>query len=891
MRKSGCVVSTLMAAASAAAQCTTVYESGGHPGAVTAQVFGTVAAGQVTCSTRWDPDGDGPEPVWLVVGGAFNRLDGVACQNVAAWDGGRWRALGAGVGTSQSGEVVYALATSNGQLYAGGRFLRSGANGPSLYGLARFDGTAWMPVGAGVPNANSGTVVCAIAEFGGDLYAGGGFGSFGAYNIARWNGTQWLPVFGGLGTSSTASSGRAPVMALHVHQGSLYAAGSFQTAFTPGGIVSIARLVPGSGWQPVGPGLGVSPFQTVVQDLMSDGEDLLAIGRLRELTPSSDGQIARWDGASWTPMITTPVATPLNSAARVNGELYVGSDLTQLLRLSGAALDPVGPLLSEPGQATSGDLRRVIVLGEVPTGAGAGVLVGGNFARTDTAALDWRFMNSCAVWDGSAFSPISPSPDRSISEFVRFGGDLYAVGTFIYANNQRCNRVARRVGNAWEPLGDGTGLNGRAYCAVEWSDRLVVGGIFTEAGGAGAARVAAWNGAAWEPMGAGVPESGVRKLLNVEGELLAVCGDFTRLTDGFAPTLRRWDGSAWVLFGDADGSDADVGVPVVHGGEMYLGGRVGTPGTVRWDGSDWVPIMNPNPPIGVVGVWRGELLGVGGGGTHRLLNGAWELMSTSTYGGIMGLATFEHQGEFYIGGTQQANSLPAVSRWNGAAWIGTSALMYNPPNTIGSYVSTFAEDDGVLLIGGALAGALNSGSTGLGFAPAVGFVRTDVPAAPVFVGASGGVSVSPGTTVTLSVDVIDPAQTSFQWRRDGVAITDGVQADLSTVNGATTDTMTIVNIAPSSSVYSVRATHSSSFCTATSVPMTVTVGQGCDPIDFNRDGVFPDPQDITDFLAVFGGGACPTAACGDVDFNNDGLFPDIADIEAFVGTLAGAACP
>lgn len=38
------------------------------------------------------------------------------------------------------------------------------------------------------------------------------------------------------------------------------------------------------------------------------------------------------------------------------------------------------------------------------------------------------------------------------------------------------------------------------------------------------------------------------------------------------------------------------------------------------------------------------------------------------------------------------------------------------------------------------------------------------------------------------------------------------------------------------------------------------------------DGLFPDTQDIADFLFVFGGGACPTGTCGDIDFNNDGLF-------------------
>ncbi len=65
----------------------------------------------------------------------------------------------------------------------------------------------------------------------------------------------------------------------------------------------------------------------------------------------------------------------------------------------------------------------------------------------------------------------------------------------------------------------------------------------------------------------------------------------------------------------------------------------------------------------------------------------------------------------------------------------------------------------------------------------------------------------------------------------------------------------------------------------------------CDPIDFNRDGLFPDAQDVVDFLIVFSGGACPTPTCGDIDFNNDGLQPDSGDIDSLLEAFAGGPCP
>jgi subtilisin-like proprotein convertase family protein len=67
---------------------------------------------------------------------------------------------------------------------------------------------------------------------------------------------------------------------------------------------------------------------------------------------------------------------------------------------------------------------------------------------------------------------------------------------------------------------------------------------------------------------------------------------------------------------------------------------------------------------------------------------------------------------------------------------------------------------------------------------------------------------------------------------------------------------------------------------------------GCDGLDFNNDGLFPDTEDINDFLRVFSGGTCSNAPnCSDIDFNNDGLFPDTEDINDFLRAFAGGPCP
>jgi hypothetical protein len=74
---------------------------------------------------------------------------------------------------------------------------------------------------------------------------------------------------------------------------------------------------------------------------------------------------------------------------------------------------------------------------------------------------------------------------------------------------------------------------------------------------------------------------------------------------------------------------------------------------------------------------------------------------------------------------------------------------------------------------------------------------------------------------------------------------------------------------------------------------TVTVTRNpitCGDIDFNGDGLFPDDQDLIDFLNVLAGGTCSTPSCGTIDFNGDGLFPDDEDLIDFLNVLAGGTC-
>ncbi len=76
--------------------------------------------------------------------------------------------------------------------------------------------------------------------------------------------------------------------------------------------------------------------------------------------------------------------------------------------------------------------------------------------------------------------------------------------------------------------------------------------------------------------------------------------------------------------------------------------------------------------------------------------------------------------------------------------------------------------------------------------------------------------------------------------------------------------------------------------------LAVTFVTGCDDIDFNNNGVFPEDQDVVDFFDVLAGGNPPTCdsiqGCNDIDFNNNGVFPEDQDVVDFFNILAGGSC-
>lgn len=188
---------------------------------------------------------------------AGSGLDlGAVTRNIAKFQGGVWVSVGDVNGP------IYAMIVRNNALIVAGDFTSAG--GVAVNNIAAFNGTTWSALGNGL----SGPIfsgVYSLAEHDGLLIAGGDFNRSGAadmFGLASWNGSQW-----------TNLGGATDNYVDHVfsHNDALYVAGTLIDPIFPNEY--LARLSNGV-WQDVDGGTDdyVSAFGTLGDDLLLGGE-------------------------------------------------------------------------------------------------------------------------------------------------------------------------------------------------------------------------------------------------------------------------------------------------------------------------------------------------------------------------------------------------------------------------------------------------------------------------------------------------------------------------------------------------------------------------------------------------------------------------------------------
>lgn len=211
---------------------------------------------------------------------------------VAERGGDRWDLL-PGV---FSGAVRSVADTAAFGLVATGDF--ASVDGQPAARVARFDGTAWGPLGGGVDSVAAS--VRASVEHGGDLYVGGSFASAGgapAANVARFDGANWTGLNDGL---------NGAVHDLVSYDGLLVAAGSFTSA--DGLPIAGVAAWDGASWLQ----LGGQNFPTIY-DLEVSGARLYAAG----------GLVRVYSQGAWSAVGSQPVDVAARSVAAGAGGLFV----------------------------------------------------------------------------------------------------------------------------------------------------------------------------------------------------------------------------------------------------------------------------------------------------------------------------------------------------------------------------------------------------------------------------------------------------------------------------------------------------------------------------------------------------------------------------------------
>jgi hypothetical protein len=351
-----------------------------------------------------------------------------------------------------------------------------------------------------------------------------------------------------------------PYVAAIVQDGSgnLYVGGRFATA---GGVAvnNIAKW-DGASWSPLGSGItddgGWIPF---VSSLAVDGEgNIYAAGHFSDAGGVPASCIAKWDGTSWS---------PLGGGIGGNAGIY-------------------GPFP---------------MLDVVAAGENGDVYVGGIF--TIAGGVD---ASAIAKWDGNSWSPLGSgmaggngdTPEVSALLFDK-NGNLYVGGDFTVAGGVAANCVARWEGTGWSALATGIdvppGYGWVAALAFDGNGNLYAGGSFLTSDGLHS--IAKWDGSVWSPLGSG-KNGNISSLAFDKNGMLYAGGGFSiaGLTD--SNNVAMWDGSTWWALGVGIDGECRVNDLVLDGrGNLYVVGIFTTAG-----GKDSINIAKWDAASGISGV-------------------------------------------------------------------------------------------------------------------------------------------------------------------------------------------------------------------------------------------------------------------------------------------------
>lgn len=437
-----------------------------------------VLDGRVYSMCESDVDGDGAAE--LVAAGWLPSATPVgSAPQVVAFDGGAWSAVGSGFLTGTSSfmnATIYRVGSvavagmSGAELYATGRFTQVG--GQAADNIARWNGSAWVPVGSGLPGAGKGAN-CALVGL--DLDADGGqelvgVGSFvvaanGVLNrAASWDGRSWGPV--GERAPTLGLDGRVSQSVVFDHDGdghaSIIAGGRFNMA----GQIEASQLAAfdGASWQAIANPWIFGVDALLVADADGDGAaELYGSGTTGELvantyfartiaryTHAKSGGLWEQVGGDFNASVASMIAFDhdgdgVDSLHAGGGFTVAGSGNAGVVRWTGAAWSVVGMV------AAQRTVNTMIAFDDDGDGVES-LVIGVGYYNPDT------MFQRALKWSGSAWTNFGSMTSGHLLALQRIDHDgdgqasLFGLGHYRVGTNS-IGHAQRFEGGVWSQYG------------------------------------------------------------------------------------------------------------------------------------------------------------------------------------------------------------------------------------------------------------------------------------------------------------------------------------------------------------------------------------------------------------------------------------------------------
>ncbi|MBX3380383.1 MAG: hypothetical protein KF805_09815 [Phycisphaeraceae bacterium] len=870
--------------------CEGVFDGGiGYPGIV-------LGSGSVSAMVAWDPDGTGPARPLLVAAGGITMAGWTRFSSfgfgIAAWDGESWRPIGIGM----KGNVT-ALTVFRGELYAGGQFTSESYSGaPALQGIARWDGARWRPL-TGTPIAFK---VTALAVFDDELIVANSsdivIGGTNVGGAARFDGSTWR----GLGTAKSPTV----IACFAVHRGELFGGGYFPSV---NGVAfnNVARW-DGSAWQTLGganPGVtGTVPdpnyFGPTVLAMRTYQDRLVIAGFFGSAGGTPATCIASWDGSAFHALGTGLSSDHIEALGEHGGKLTVGGTfkfiggvkiLSAFALWDGSAWESPPPSTTHPNGGSFAGVRAFETFQGSFHFAGSFSSVGAyDYAR------EVRNVGRISNVTGKP-EPLTPLPGSWPDGFAVYNDTLYLYGVFSQVGaNWNSPSLARvdgtsinLIGGAMTPAHSSLGLEdawiARLRATAVFDGKLTFVGLFNSIDGVPARCVAAFDGTDWQAViPSGLPDNtSLFSVANFDGTLV-IGGSFSGATtvEGMANNIARWDGAQLHSMGTLP---TTVWVLKVIEGTLYAGT---SSDAYRWDGSQWIA-MRSDANAGIKDVIdfetnAGDLYVATETSVYKWIGEQWVRQPAPN---MKSFVRFDNH-LYGVGSFYSSTNALNISKLDGTTWraIGTTPDNQRPtPQTTFTCATEF---HGRLYIAGFLGTKYYQGIS-VSSPSGIILTRYSKDTSPRFEGEPSDQCVTVGHSglmqASLEAGAERPSAVTFQWRHDGVPISEGVggaSAGGGTVQGATSATLHIYGVQPSDAgAYDVVAT---SAC-GTQLSDSGTLKVRMISPDINADGLVDD-ADFALFVVQYDTMICNDPAMPDgcsADFNGDG-FVDDQDFVLFV---------